>query len=258
MKKMVLKDASLQKMVIDADMQLDIEVNPDENASLYIYMEKDVNVKYQIHVHENASLNLLIWNESQGMLSGESFCERNAQLSFNLGELQDKNTKQKHLIHLCGEESRLNLKSANIIKNTKTYEIVCLHEAPHTYSNMENYAIVYENGTFEMIDTGKIVKGAYGSESHQTSRALILDEHARCNITPELLIDENDVQASHATTMGQIDENQLYYLETRGLTQKQALGLITIGYLMPMAHVLEDEALNLELSTIIEKKVGLS
>ena len=73
-----------------------------------------------------------------------------------------------------------------------------------------------------------------------------------------LLIDENDVQASHATTMGQIDENQLYYLQTRGLTKTQALGLITIGYLLPIASSLDDETLQEELSAKVEKKVGLA
>mgnify|MGYP002710832516 FL=1 len=109
-----------------------------------------------------------------------------------------------------------------------------------------------------MNDTGRILKDAYGSNSHQSSRALVLSEDQTCEITPILLIDENDVQASHATTIGQIDENQLYYLQTRGLTKKQALGLITVGYLMPIASVLDDETLKEELTSKIEKKVGLS
>ena len=109
-----------------------------------------------------------------------------------------------------------------------------------------------------MVDTGKIIAGAYGSNSHQTSRALVLDKKQKCDITPVLLIDENDVQASHATTMGQIDDNQLYYLQTRGLTKTQALGLITVGYLMPIASSLSNEEITNELTNKIEKKVGLA
>ena len=74
---------------------------------------------------------------------------------------------------------------------------------------------------------------------------------------PLLLIDENDVKASHATTLGQPDENQLYYLQTRGLSRKQALGLLTVGYIMPITELFEDETINQKLKNEIEMKVGL-
>ena len=56
----------------------------------------------------------------------------------------------------------------------------------------------------------RIVKGAHASESHQTTRVLTLSDHHNSEVVPVLYIDENDVKASHATTLGQPDENQLY------------------------------------------------
>lgn len=104
---------------------------------------------------------------------------------------------------------------------------------------------------------GKIVKGAHDSASHQASRVLTLSNQQSSEVIPLLLIDENDVKASHATTLGQPDENQLYYLQSRGLTREQALGLLTIGYMMPITTVLDDEKLAAELKNEIETKVGL-
>ena len=82
-------------------------------------------------------------------------------------------------------------------------------------------------------------------------------EKQRSHVTPLLLIDENDVQASHATTLGQPDENQLYYLQTRGLSREQALGLLISGYLMPVAYGLNNEELQSEITRKIEEKAGL-
>ncbi|MPN41600.1 hypothetical protein SDC9_189154 [bioreactor metagenome] len=70
-----------------------------------------------------------------------------------------------------------------------------------------------------------------------------------------LLIDENDVEASHATSVGQIDENQMVYLQSRGLNEKQVMGLITIGYLMPITGFIQNEELKEVLTNVIESKV---
>ena len=72
----------------------------------------------------------------------------------------------------------------------------------------------------------------------------------------ELLIDENDVQASHATTLGRVDEDQLYYMQSRGLTQKQCTSLISTGYLMPVTRFIEDETLKTKLQEEMERKIA--
>ena len=259
MEKVSLFDQSFEKIEISGSKEMEIHVNKNASCSLYLYIKDQSNVKCHIFVEENAHLKLLSWNESSDLhFENEVYCAKDSRIELNLGELSEGNTNESHKIHLQEEGSALELRSATTVTGKKHFDIECIHEASHTESNMENYAVVYENGDYKMNDTGKIEKGAYGSSSHQTSRALILDKNQKCDITPILLIDENDVQASHATTMGQIDENQLYYLQTRGLTKTQALGLITVGYIMPIATVLDDEQLQEELSAKVEKKVGLA
>ncbi|MPN05848.1 hypothetical protein SDC9_153102 [bioreactor metagenome] len=56
-------------------------------------------------------------------------------------------------------------------------------------------------------------------------------------------------------SIGQLDENQLYYLESRGLTKNDALRLIALGYLLPIAKVIDNEQLKSYLEEIINKKV---
>ena len=80
---------------------------------------------------------------------------------------------------------------------------------------------------------GKINKGMNGSDAQQESRAMILSETARADANPILLIDEYDVKAGHAAGVGKIDEEQLYYLMSRGLTRRAAEILIIYGFLMP-------------------------
>ena len=259
MERIKLDNGSFEKINISGSKELEIHVTKEASSSLYLYMSDEVNLKCRIFLEEDAHLKVLFWNESTYLNHiGEVYCAKNAHMEMNLGEMSQGEVNSVQKIYLQQEGSSLQLRSAATVSEKKHFDIECVHEAPHTESNMENYAVIYEKSDFKMVDTGKIHKGAFGSNSHQSSRALILSEDQKCEITPVLLIDENDVQASHATTMGQIDENQLYYLQTRGLNKTQALGLITVGYLMPIASVLENEELNKELTAKIEKKVGLS
>ena len=109
----------------------------------------------------------------------------------------------------------------------------------------------------DMIDAiGKVVKGARRSQSHQTSRALSFEKGVQATILPELLIDENDVNASHAMSIGRVDDDQLYYLMSRGLSVKQCTSLISTGYLMPITDTLNNEVLKEKLKEEMERKLN--
>lgn len=255
--KLFFDDASFHRICGNGDLEIVIASSAD--CSLYIEVNEAVEAHWTFVLEEKARLNLLVWNESSSFkIKSEMKLKKDAYLKATYGEMSEGVVMMDNEIELQEEGAYADIHSACMVNDQKHYAISCIHQAPHTTGLMENYAIVYENGDYQMVDTGKIVKGAYGSESHQTSRVLTLHENQKAEVTPLLLIDENDVLASHATSMGTIDENQLYYLQTRGLTQQAALGLITIGYLMPVASVLDEEELKQQLTTKIEKKVGLA
>ena len=107
-----------------------------------------------------------------------------------------------------------------------------------------------------MVVKNTIVKGANGSSTHQTSRLLTYDKTSVGKILPVLYIYDNDVAASHAASLGQPDSDQLYYLQSRGLSYGEALKLIIIGYLLPITTVISDEQLGNTLKEEIEMKVG--
>ena len=131
------------------------------------------------------------------------------------------------------------------------------HFASHTEGIMKNFAVLFDEGKYEMVANGNINKGCQEAQSHQATRVLTLGKNHSAKVTPLLLIDENDVKASHALTIGQPDENQLYYLQSRGLSTKQALGLLSVGYFLPVIDFVEDEELKLSLREEMERKVGL-
>src|SRR5699024_12082879 len=80
--------------------------------------------------------------------------------------------------------------------------------------------------------------GASGANAEQESRILMLSKGARGDANPILLIDEDDVTAGHAASVGRIDELQMYYLQSRGITPDEAKRLIIHGFLAPVVKEL--------------------
>lgn len=255
----IIKDSTLQTIELDCEKSLSIQVKKETKALLYFKMMNESKTHLTIDIENGAEVMMLLWNESNASnLDCIVNLSRNARVVANMGEMSSGEVQSKVVFNLLGEGSYASVRSACIADSKKSFDLQCIHNAPHTVGIMENYAVVRNNGIYKMVDTGKITKGSYGSESHQTTRVLTMAEKHVSEVTPLLLIDENDVAASHATTLGQPDENQLYYLQTRGLSREQALGLITIGYLLPVAKGLEDEMIEKELTQKIEAKAGIS
>lgn len=250
----LVEENKLHRFMLIEDSELKIE----EDCSVYIECNQSVSAKMKMEIAQGVNCKCLFWNNSDQMtLSIVINQAKDSQLSLSMAEMSEKQSVVNCKVHLNGENASVNMMSASIAKENLDFDYECIHHVPHTRSSMNNYAIVYEKATYKLVDSGKIEKGAYGSESHQSTRVLTLNPHQTTSVTPLLLIDEDDVQASHACSIGTIDEIQLYYLQSRGLTKQAALGLITVGYLMPVAYLIEDEMLQAELSAQIEKKVGL-
>ena len=239
--------------------QLHIVVDKRIDASLMLTYSGEKSVaNIVLELQQGSALRLLIKNEAPFLqLEVQGSVQQDANLHLAYCDLDAGCVDVKGIICLRQGGAQADIRSACIVEKHKHFEITCIHEVPYTLGSMEHYAIVKEDGDYRMEACGKIIKGAHDSASHQTTRVLTLSKKHQSSVIPLLLIDENDVKASHATTLGQPDENQLYYLQTRGLTREQALGLLSIGYIMPIADIFEDEERKAELKNEIEMKVGL-
>ncbi|NLB11460.1 SufD family Fe-S cluster assembly protein, partial [bacterium] len=82
--------------------------------------------------------------------------------------------------------------------------------------------------------------GAYASTNRQKSNLIVIDSSAKASSKPYLYIDENDVEASHASAVGDISEEQLFYLMSRGFDKDLAKRMIILGYFRPVLDRLSD------------------
>ena len=135
-------------------------------------------------------------------------------------------------ISVDGRGARSEILSAYLGSGTQVHDIRTLqdHLAPRTNSELLCQGAVA--GTSRSVYSGliRVHRGAVRSDARQTNHNLVLDEGAHADSVPNLDILENDVKCSHASTVGPIDEDQRYYIESRGVTPDVAEGLIVRGF----------------------------
>jgi Fe-S cluster assembly protein SufD len=131
-----------------------------------------------------------------------------------------------------GRNARSEILSTYLGDGTQVHDIRTLqdHAAPKTNSELLCQGAVA--GTSRSVYTGliRVHRGAVRSDARQTNNNLVLNEGAHADSVPNLDILENDVKCSHASTVGPVDEDQRYYIESRGVEPEVAEGLIVQGF----------------------------
>jgi Fe-S cluster assembly protein SufD len=138
---------------------------------------------------------------------------------------------------LVGTGGRTALLAAYLGRRRQVFDFRTLqdHHAPRTESQLLFQGAVADQARSVYSGLIRIRRGAHGSNAFQTNNNLVLSEGAHADSVPNLDIDENDVRCSHASTVGPVDEEQLYYLESRGIEPAVAERLIVVGFFSDLA-----------------------
>jgi Fe-S cluster assembly protein SufB len=126
-----------------------------------------------------------------------------------------------------------------------------VHAAPNTTSNIFAKSISKDGGRGSYRGLLEVAKGATGARSKVVCDALLLDEHSRSDTYPTIRISENDANVGHEATVSKIGDDQLFYLQSHGLTEEEAGKLIVNGFIEPITKELPMEYA-VEMNRLIE------
>lgn len=181
-----------------------------------------------------------------------------ASINWALGLMNEGNQIIDNTTNLIGDRSTSELKSVVVgtgdQKINLTSKIVQYGKETNGY--ILKHGVMRENASSVFNGIGYIKHGGTKSIANQESRVLMLSENARGDANPILLIDEDDVEAGHAASVGRVDPEQLYYLMSRGISQKEAERLVIHGFLDPVVRELPIEDVKRQLREVIELKVN--
>ncbi len=203
---------------------------------------------------KNTDLEILFEDNLESKLNVEYIIEKNVfvniyeirkslktkvQYKYDIGESsklylyrfnQADNMREVDIINLIGENATIEFNLQTMSTNPEKYDIFVYHDKKYTTSILNNVGISLK-GSITFNVTSVVPSGMSGSYIKQNNQIITMNEE-KCQINPNLLIDEYDVDASHSAHIGMFKEDEIFYLMSRGINESEAIELLSKGLIL--------------------------
>lgn len=183
--------------------------------------------------------------------------EKDAHVEWAIAFMNDCNTLGDLDSELVGEGSFADSKAIAVTTANQKVGINnrVTNRGPHSTGLINQRGVLLENSRLIFNGIGQIVHGAHGSKADQQNRVLMMSDEAHGDANPLLLIDENDVIAAHAASVGPVDKVQMNYLMSRGIPYDQAQRLVIRGFLGAVLDAIPNKDVRGKMIDILERKL---
>lgn len=177
--------------------------------------------------------------------------------SINLGARLSRHDVSVVLDHEGAETAVDGLYMVDADQHTDTHSVID-HKQPHCTSHQLYKGILDGNG--RAVFNGKIFvrEGAQKTDAMQTNKNLLLSNKARVDTKPQLEIYADDVKCAHGAAVGQIDPEELFYLETRGIGPELGRNLLTYGFAEEVIGKIKIESIRSQLDEVVLRQLHTS
>lgn len=226
-----------------------IELSPKDGDRLVVVVAKDVETdiiergdggSYAIDVllHENASIRYFGETKNSSHIRRFGFLNRDARLfwrDYAVGDVVDIVCTT----YLGGIGAESGFKSCFLGKNQEKYSVksTMIHAGDKSTSNMLTRAALLDESLGNSDGLIRILPNAKGCDAYQRGEGVLVSPMAKMHAQPNLEISNEDVKCSHGVSVAQIDSDQLFYFQARGIKKNEAVNLIVEGF---FAHIIDE------------------
>jgi Fe-S cluster assembly protein SufD len=222
------------------------------------------NVVTEIKVKQNASLSIhkiQHENNTNFHINTETVSQgRDSRFSLSTSTFSGAIVRNNVYVHVDGENAETNLYGLYLTDEKQLVDnhTVIDHKVPNCNSN-ELYKGVLD-GQSTGVFNGKVFvrEQAQKINAFQSNGNVLLSDNASMNSKPELEIYADDVKCSHGSTTGQIDEEAIFYLRARGISEKSAKSLMINGFVGEVVEQISNEIIREHITKLMAKKLGYS
>jgi Fe-S cluster assembly protein SufB len=215
------------------------------SAVVEIIVKKNARVRYT--TIQNWS------NNVYNLVTKRATAAEGATMEWIDGNIGSKVTMKYPAVYLLGEHSKGETLSIAFAGEGQHQDAGAkmVHQAPNTSSTIVSKSVARGGGRTSYRGLVQVMEGAHGSRSTVRCDALLVDQISRSDTYPYVDVREDDVQMGHEATVSKVSADQLFYLQSRGLTEEEAMAMIVRGFVEPIARELPMEYA-LELNRLIE------
>ena len=236
---------------------INIETEVNSNIDILLNNIKDIR-ELTIVVNRDSYVKISFLSEDEIKESKITiYVKNNATLDAYFADFSHNQSNLNCSVKLVEEGATCNYRVASLVAdNDRKYVNVSIdHDTKKTYGKFDCFGICKDSGHITVSGESHIYKGSIKSKTQQNCRIMVFDESSDAIAKPILRIDENDLEASHAAVVGKINDEHLFYLTSRGLSEETAKELITLGYLKPILEGFQEESVKEHISSLIEGRM---
>ncbi len=246
--------------------QIQVEQGAEAKITLSFYgkeaKQSFTNTYTEVNVAENAHLTIdkLQYEDESCFHIANEFVQqaRNATFTINTITLNGGLVRNNLWIEVQGENGNTNLNGAYLLLGDQHVDnhTTVDHQVAHCESNELYKGVINDQAT--AVFNGKVFvrKDAQKINAFQSNGNVLLSDSANVNSKPELEIYADDVKCSHGSTTGQLDDEAIFYLRARGISEKAAKQLMVSAFIGDVLDKIENEAFLAKVHTLLEERFG--
>ncbi|WP_158853879.1 Fe-S cluster assembly protein SufD [Halorhabdus sp. CUG00001] len=173
------------------------------------------------------------------------------------GNLGSRLTKTSVETRLLGDGSESKIVGAFFGHGDQHFDLASRvwHEAEHTTADLVTRGVLDDTARSVYEGVQDVGEDAWDTNSYQRENTLLLSDDSEADASPKLIINNHDTEASHSATVGQVDQEDLFYMTSRGVDEERATNMLVEGFFVPVLEEVEVDELREDLDALVLERL---
>ncbi len=179
------------------------------------------------------------------------------QVNWIEGNIGTRLTKSSVETRLLGEGSESKIVGAFFGHEDQHFDVASRvwHEAEHTTADLVTRGVLDDEARSVYEGVQDVGDSAWSTNSYQRENTLMLSDESEADASPKLIINNHDTEASHSATVGQVDDEDLLYMVSRGIDEEEATDMLVEGFFVPVLEEVAVDELRDDLETLVSERL---
>ena len=183
--------------------------------------------------------------------------DTHATIDWIEGNVGSRLTKSSVETHLRGEGSESQIVGAFFGHDDQHFDVAARvwHEAEHTTADLVTRGVLDDDARSVYEGVQDVGSNAWDTSSYQRENTLMLSDESEADASPKLIINNHDTEASHSATVGQVDQQDLFYMTSRGVSPRMARNMLVEGFFVPVLEEIAVEEFRDDLDDLVAARL---
>jgi len=179
--------------------------------------------------------------------------DRYGTINWIEGNLGSRLTKTSVETRLIGDSAESKIVGAFFGHEDQHFDLASRvwHEGEHTVADLVTRGVLDDSARSVYEGVQDVGRGAWDTNSYQRENTLMLSDESEADASPKLIINNHDTEASHSATVGQVDEEDMFYMTSRGVPPRQARNMLVEGFFVPVMEEIAVDELREDLKDLV-------